>query len=147
VIRRALAVAGLALLLTACGSEATMDGESGSADAQVTFTPDPLVPGAVTFTVTVTNDASSRLELEFTSGQRADVQLLDDDGESAYTWSATRMFSQALETVRISSGGNEAFVLDADDFDVAPGTYTLRATVTASNHDLTASREVTVRSS
>jgi hypothetical protein len=151
VIRRALAVAGLALLLTACGSEATMDGESGSADAQVTFTPDPLVPGAVAFTVTVTNDTSDSLDLTFPNGQRADVSLRRGN-EFFYTWSEGRFFTQEIGHVRIPAGGKRAFTLVAPDFAVPPGTYTLQATVSATGYnfgdpELGAIREVTVRSS
>jgi hypothetical protein len=151
VIGRVLAVVAASLLVAGCGSEATMGGESGSADAQVTFTPDPLAPGPVTFTVTVTNDTSDSLDLTFPNGQRADVSLRRGN-DFFYTWSTGRFFTQEIGHVHIPAGGNRAFTLVAPDFAVPPGTYTLQATVSATGYnfgdpDLGAIREVTVRSS
>ena len=142
-MKRALFLVGL-LLVAACGSGTGSSG--GSADAQVTFTPDPLRPGAVTFTVTVTNDTTKALDLTFPTGQRADVTL-SKDGSVVYQWSRGMMFTQMVGHERVSAGGNQAFTLQADNFDAPAGTYSLHAVVTSSNHmDLGVTREVTVRS-
>jgi len=149
-VRRVALAVAVVLLAAACGSGAvggSGGGGSGSADAQVTFTPDPLRAGSVSFTVTITNDTTKAVALTFSSGQRADVTL-SKGGDTVYTWSAARSFTQEIGHVQVAAGGNEAFTLDDPDFAVPAGSYTLRATVTASNRfDLTASRDVTVRSS
>jgi hypothetical protein len=152
VIRRVALVALLALIAS-CGSDSSSDDartsqtSTSGVDVSVATAPDPLVLGPVTFTVTVTNDTGTPLELTFTSGQRAEVSLVGADGETAYTWSAARMFSQEISELRIPAGEREDFVLEEEALEVEPGQYTLRATVVTADRDLTASREVTVRSS
>ncbi|MCU1374554.1 MAG: Intracellular proteinase inhibitor [Actinomycetia bacterium] len=115
-----------------------------SADAQVTFSPDPLQVGPVTWKVTVTNDTGNGLKLSFTTGQRADVTLTRG-GEAVYQWSRGMMFTQSMQDVTVPAGGNTGFTLDEPGLDVDPGEYTLTARVTASNRkDLKVTRQVTV---
>jgi hypothetical protein len=142
-----LGVALLLVVVTACGSRGGTGGaSSGGADVQVTFTPDPLRAGRVTFSVTITNGTTKALDLTFPTGQRADVTL-SMGSDTVYRWSSGLAFTQEVGHIRIEAGGNETFRLGAPTFDVGPGRYTLRATVATSNRtDLTASREVTVRS-
>jgi hypothetical protein len=152
VIRRVALIALLALVAS-CGSDSgdddarTSQTSTSGVDVSVATAPDPLVLGPVTFTVTVTNDTGTPLELTFTSGQRAEVSLVGADGETAYTWSAARMFSQEISELSIPAGEREDFVLEEEALEVEPGEYTLRATVVTADRDLTASRAVTVRSS
>ena len=135
--RRAAAVLLIAVLVAACGSS------GGGIDTRVTFK-EPLRVGPVTWTITVTNDASHALELTFPTGQRADVTLARN-GHALYTWSRGQMFTQMVGHVRIPAGGKKAFTLDEPGLDMDPGTYTLTAVVVASNrHDLRDQREVTV---
>ncbi|MCU1486209.1 MAG: hypothetical protein JWN67_2955 [Actinomycetia bacterium] len=142
---RRLALLVAVLALASCGGS-TMGGASGaSADAQVTFSPDPLQVGPVTWTVTVTNDTSDDLKLTFGTGQRADVTL-SRGGQAAYQWSRGMLFTQMVEDVTVPAGGNKAFTLDEPGLDVDPGEYTLTARVTASNRTyLKVTRQVTVR--
>jgi hypothetical protein len=153
VIRR-VALLALLALIASCGSDSsssddarTSQTSASGVDVSVAIAPDPLVLGPVTFTVTVTNDTGTPLDLTFTSGQRAEVSLVGADGETAYTWSAARMFSQEISELSIPAGEREDFVLEEEALEVEPGEYTLRATVVTADRDLTASRAVTVRSS
>jgi hypothetical protein len=145
-MRRVL-LASLLVVAVACGSGGG-GGGGGKADAQVTFTPDPLRTGApVTFTVTVTNDTTKALDLTFSTGQRADVTL-SQNGTVVYQWSRGTMFTQMVGHEHVDAGGNHAFTLEARTFDVPAGTYSLHAVVTSSDHmDLGVTRDVTVRSS
>ncbi|HMC71616.1 MAG TPA: BsuPI-related putative proteinase inhibitor [Mycobacteriales bacterium] len=141
--RGALAAAlVLVLIVAACGGGG---GGGGKADAAVTFTPDPLRPGPVTWTVTVTNDTSSILHLTFPTGQHADVTL-SQNGNVVYQWSRGIAFTQIVSDEDVKPGGSAAYTLEGR-LDIAPGTYQLHAVVNASNHmDLGVSRDVTVRS-
>ena len=141
--RLPLAIVVVLVLVAACGGGAGRG--SGRADAQITFTPDPLRSGSVTWTITVTNDTSSALDLTFPSGQRADVTL-SQSGNVRYQWSRGMAFTQLVGTEQVKAGGNTAYTLQGE-LNVAPGTYQLHAVVTASNHtDLGVTRDVTVRS-
>ena len=141
-MKRALLL-GIVLVLVSCSSG--LGGSEGSADAAITYAPDPLQVGPVTWTVTVTNDSTDDLKLTFTSGKQADVTLTKD-GETVYQWSRGQMFTQAITELTIDAGKNEAFVLDEPGLDVDPGDYTLTAWVTAKGgKDLMVTRQVTVQ--
>ena len=155
-MRRRVAVLATMLLVvavTACGSDggddppdAGFSGDEGGLAVRVSFTPDPLRPGGVTFMVVVRNDGDDDVALEFRSGQRAEVSLRQGE-ETAYTWSATRSFIQALSEDTVPAGEEMLYALDEPAFEVAPGEYTLDAVVTSWSHpDLRVSRRVTVRS-
>lgn len=144
-MRRLLLLALLAALAAACGGDDDSGGGDGVAGGGLVVdveVPDPLTPGEVDFTVVVENRSDDHVTLEFPSGQRADVQLLDD-GEVVYTWSAARSFIQALGEETVPAGEHIEFELD-DVFDVEPGGYELVATVTATGEDLSVSRQVAV---
>ena len=135
----------LAALAAACGGDDGGEGGDGVAGGDLVVdveVPDPLTPGEVVFTVTVENRSDDDVTLEFSSGQRADVQLLDS-GEVVYSWSAARSFIQALGEETIPAG--ERLELELDDvLDVGAGEYELLATVTATGEDLSVTRQVVV---
>lgn len=144
-MRRLLLLGLLAVLAVACGGDDGGEGGDGVAGGDLVVdveVPEPLVPGDVVFTVTVENRGDDDVTLEFSSGQRADVQLLDG-GEAVYTWSAARSFIQALGEETVPAGERIEFELD-DVLDVGPGEYDLVATVTATGEDLSVRREVAV---
>ena len=132
------------LLLVGCGGGGLGGDEGGSADLSVTFTPDPLAVGPVTWTLTIENLTSSSLKLTFPTGKRGDVTLTKD-GETAYQWSRGQLFTQELSEVTVEAGLNKAFTLDEPGLDVDPGEYTLTATLASPDHkELTVTRQVTV---
>lgn len=141
-MRRLLLLALLAALVAACGGDDGDDGVAGGELVVDVEVPEPLAPGEVVFTVSVENRSDDDVALEFSNGQRADVQLLDD-GEVAYTWSAARSFIQALGEEAIPAGERIEFELE-DVLDVEPGEYELVATVTATGEDLSVSHQVAV---
>lgn len=142
-MKRAALLLGLVLVVASCSNG--LGGSEGAADAAITFTPDPLAVGPVTWTLTVTNDSTDDLHLTFTSGKRADVTLTKG-GETTYQWSRGQLFTQAISELTIEAGKNHAFTLDEPGLDVDPGDYTLTAWVTAKGaEDLKVTRQVTVR--
>ncbi len=65
----------------------------------------------------------------FSDGQRADVILSQGDVD-AYTWSAGKGFTQAVETVTLEPGKSLSVVLN-DTLNVPAGDYDVTARVTA----------------
>lgn len=78
----------------------------------------------------LTNATDTDTMLTFTSGQRMELTLSDDDGE-VYRWSEDMMFTQTIEEVALPAGATLPFVLTSEPIDLQPGTYTARAWVRA----------------
>jgi hypothetical protein len=132
------------LLLAGCGGGGLGGDEGGSADLSLTYTPDPLAVGPVTWTLTIENLTSKSLQLTFPTGQRGDVTLTKD-GQTAYQWSRGQVFTQEVGEVTVGAGLNKAFTLDEPGLDVDPGEYTVTATLASPDHqELKVSRQVTV---
>ncbi|MCU1485961.1 MAG: hypothetical protein JWN67_2707 [Actinomycetia bacterium] len=132
------------LLVVGCGGGGMGGGDGGSADLSLTYAPDPLVVGPVTWTLTIENLTDSALKVTFPTGQRGDVTLVKD-GETAYQWSRGQMFTQEVSEVTVDAGMNKAFTLAEPGLDVDPGEYTLTATLASPDHqELKVTRQVTV---
>lgn len=78
----------------------------------------------------LTNNTDGDVTLTFTSGQRMDLTLSNDNGE-VYFWSGDMFFTQMVEEVLLPAGGTFPYVLTAEPIDVPPGVYTATAWVTA----------------
>jgi hypothetical protein len=143
-VKRAALLLLVVLVLASCGGGGGLGGDEGSADLSLTFTPDPLVVGPVTWTLTIENLTGSALKLTFPTGQRGDVTLTQG-GEAVYQWSRGQLFTQEVSEVTIGAGLNKAFTLDEPGLDVDPGEYTLTATLASPDHkELKVTRQVTV---
>jgi hypothetical protein len=139
VIRRLLLV-GLLLVPLACGDDEDDPVASGATEVAVTFD-EPLRPGPVTWTITLTSGED--LELSFADAQRADVALTRD-GDEVYRWGRSQMFAQELGEEPVAAGEELTFELD-DVLEVDPGEYELEASITATDRDdLVTTRRVTV---
>jgi hypothetical protein len=139
------ALAACSLLVAACGDDDDVATDGGQ-DAEtttappttettmpvdlVTDLPGELPAGEVELRFDAVNVSDQPVTLTFPSGQEGDAQLIDADGETAYTWSAARSFVQAIQERTLEPGEELTVVLDADLGDVAPGTYTLELTLT-----------------
>lgn len=139
------ALAVCSLLVAACGDDDEDVATDVGQDAETTTTPttevtmpvdlvtdldDELPAGEVELRFDAVNVSDEPVPLTFPSGQEGDAQLLDADGETAYTWSAARSFVQAIQERTLEPGEELTVLLDADLSDVAPGTYTLELTLT-----------------
>lgn len=96
----------------------------------------------VTFTFTVENTGESGVDLQFRSGKRADVVVVDaDTDETVWRWSEGRMFTQALTQDTLPAG--ESRTIDLEWPDPAPGEYVAETELTATP-GVTASASFTV---
>jgi hypothetical protein len=80
--------------------------------------------------LTATNTAKRGAYLRFTSGQRFDFSVYPvGQGEAVYTWSAARMFIQALGSLWLKPGQSQSFDASIGDEMGAlkPGKYRLHA--------------------
>ena len=98
-----------------------------------------LGPGTpVAITVTVKNRGKEPVSLQFSSGQKYDIEIRrgrDKKNEQVWLWSRGRMFIQALASVPIAAGKsltfNEVFRPSAAGAPpLSPGYYTLSAYLT-----------------
>jgi len=99
--------------------------------------------GIVRFLLHVTNTTASAVELEFTSGQRYDFQVARQDGETVWTWSATRSFIQSLGTATLGAGESLRYSADWEPGGLT-GDFVATGMVTASNRMLQQSAHFTV---
>jgi len=142
------ALAACSLLVAACGdddedvaTDVGQDAETETTTASptteitmpvdlVTDLPTELPAGEVELRFDAVNVSDEPVALTFPSGQEGDAQLIDADGEIAYTWSAARSFVQSVQERTLEPGEELTVALDGDFTDVAPGTYTLELTLT-----------------
>jgi predicted small secreted protein len=161
-MRRLLAaLAACALLVAACGDDddvATDVGQGAETTSTtatpttegtmpvdlVTDLPDELPAGELELRFDAVNVSDEPVSLTFPSGQDGDAHLLDADGESVYTWSATRSFIQVIQERTLDAGEAYPVTLDADLRGVAPGTYTLELSLAVQDPPPPLQLEVTI---
>jgi len=101
---------------------------------------DATVEDGVDFEFAVRNAGDEPIELQFSSGQVADLTI--HDGEAAvWCWSDDRLFTQALWSRTLPPG--EALTEQFTWEQPRPGTYTARATL-AADREIAAMTELTV---
>lgn len=76
------------------------------------------------------NKTNGDIVLNYTSGQRYDYYLIQDD-EIVYTWSDGMMFTQALQDKVLKPGEYEEYSIKLDELDVEEGEYILEFFSTA----------------
>ncbi len=65
-------------------------------------------------TLTIRNNLDQPVTIHYTSGQQFDFKLIDVNGESLYTWSADKLFMQALSDEVIAPGEQRTFSAEVD---------------------------------
>lgn len=80
--------------------------------------------------IRMVNKTNGDIVLNYTSGQRYDYHLIQDD-ENVYTWSDGMMFTQALEDKVLKPGEYEEYSIKLDELDVEEGEYILEFFSTA----------------
>ncbi|MEX2611267.1 MAG: BsuPI-related putative proteinase inhibitor [Gemmatimonadota bacterium] len=102
-------VALLLATLMGCGSRADEARQgyplAGSMDARV-------AEASVHLTLHVTNLSEHPVALEFPSAQRYDFLVRREDGESVWSWSATRSFAQVLTVDTLPPGETRRYSAD-----------------------------------
>lgn len=90
-----------------------------SQNIQVTVKPEAIVKdNSIEMKITIKNDSEKDIFIEYTSGQKFDFQLLDADKNTLWTWSANKMFIQALSTMEIKAGETVEFsdIISEDEY-------------------------------
>ncbi|MDN5710480.1 MAG: BsuPI-related putative proteinase inhibitor [Planococcus sp. (in: firmicutes)] len=122
-----------AFLLAACGTESdTMpeDPESGGEiiEGEVTSTIEETDKG--TYRYTVKNDTQEAVTFNFTSGQRYDFTLTDEQGNEVFRMSSVSMYTQALGEEILRQGEELQYGIQVPEANLEPGTYTLEVWMT-----------------
>ena len=77
----------------------------------------------------VTLNVTQPVTLTFPSGQNTDLRIMNEKGESVYTWSADKLFIQVFREEKIGPGERN-WVMDVPLGNLAPGKYTAEAWLT-----------------
>lgn len=119
-------------LIAACAPRPNDGGDMNGADllpsVQAT-----AVGDSVHFVLQVTNTTDAPIELVYPSGQSFDFQVEDGSGEIVWTWSANRMFIQAIREETIAAGEtltHSASWQPEEYGELPPGEYTVLGTLT-----------------
>jgi|GEM_PF-854924 len=93
----------------------------------------------------VFNRTSEKTTLQFRNAQRFDFTIEDGDGKKVWRWSEGRMFAQMLGQETLGPGKTQLSYRQTYAGKLAPGTYKLTGTVTASNRPMSGSVTVEMR--
>ncbi|MDE0584892.1 BsuPI-related putative proteinase inhibitor [Planococcus sp. A6] len=122
-----------AILLAACGTESDNlpeDPDSGGEiiEGEVTSTIEETDNG--TYRYTVKNDTQEAVTFNFTSGQRYDFTLTDEQGIEVFRMSSVSMYTQALGEEILRQGEELQYEIQVPEANLEPGTYTLEVWMT-----------------
>lgn len=91
-----------------------------------------VAASGVILTLLVTNPASAPAEVRFASGQQFDFRVRRQDGTHVWTWSADKLFAQALGFRTLAPG--ETVTYSAQWTPPLAGAYTALGTLTSMSH-------------
>ena len=86
----------------------------------------------VLFALHVTNQGRKHVEVAFPNGQTHEFVVVDSVGREVWRWSASRLFTQALQN-KLLGGGETMSVGERWPHPQARGKYTVIATLNSSN--------------
>lgn len=119
------------LILAACGNEETENNNGSLSDAP-TGEMEPALEqlAADTFIYTLTNKTGEAVTFNFTSSQRFDFSLKNEEGEQVFLFSSVSSFMQALGEETVEPGESLSYEFDIPPLDLEAGTYQLEAWLT-----------------
>jgi hypothetical protein len=120
-------LAVLALLLGACGTseEGTNGGNSeGENEGKMTATLEKSDNG---YRYTLKNDTDEAMTFNFTSSQRFDFALYNEEDEQVFLQSSVSSYAQVLGEETMEAGGELSYELEVPPLDLEPGTYKIEA--------------------
>lgn len=135
-------------ILTACGSEAgntdepednNIEEPTGGDDVSGGISEDGMAPQIEKleddlYRYSVTNENEEAVTFEFTSGQRFDFALFNENGEQEFLMSSVSSFIQALGEETVAPGEELSYEFEIPPLeDLEAGTYTLQAWLTPSD--------------
>ena len=87
----------------------------------------------VRFALRVRNETKKHLELTFPNGQTHEFVVVDSVGREVWRWSATRLFTQAVQN-KLLGGGETMRVSEQWAHPVQHGKYTVIASLNSTNY-------------
>lgn len=122
-----------AMVLAACGTESDNQPEDPAPggeiiEGEVTSTIEETGNG--TYRYTVKNDTQEAVTFNFTSGQRYDFTLTDEQGNEVFRMSSVSMYTQALGEEILRQGEELQYEIQVPEANLDPGTYTLEVWMT-----------------
>ena len=90
----------------------------------------------VSFSLKAINTSKKPQALEFSSAQRFDISIANEAGAQVWSWAANKRFAESLGKLSLAPGESKTFEAAWDgqalpDAKIAPGTYTVQATLTS----------------
>jgi len=89
----------------------------------------------VQFALLVTNQSRKHVEVAFPNGQTHEFVVVDSAGREVWRWSASRLFTQALQN-KLLGGGETMNLGERWSHPQARGKYTVIATLNSSNYPI-----------
>ena len=122
-----------AMVFAACGTESDNQPEDPAPggeiiEGEVTSTIEETGNG--TYRYTVKNDTQEAVTFNFTSGQRYDFTLTDEQGNEVFRMSSVSMYTQALGEEILRQGEELQYEIQVPEANLEPGTYTLEVWMT-----------------
>lgn len=145
-MRLLICILGLVMMLTGCGA-GNQETNGSSSEEESTETTSPSFDLAdikttldskqtnenVTFTITFANDAEEPVDFTFSSGQKFEIVVRDASGQEVYRFSEGKMFTMALETLKLEAGESVTFQdvweYKKDGVNLESGEYKVTASV------------------
>jgi Intracellular proteinase inhibitor len=103
------------LFLAGCGQTAENKDEAEEVSGDVETKEVQLAvetkesPESVQINITLKNNTDEEKNFEFTSGQKYEIIITDPNGAEVYKYSKGRMFTQALQYLKLSSGESQTW--------------------------------------
>lgn len=87
----------------------------------------------IVFDLSLSNLSDEAIELPFSSGQKFEIYVKNDEGQEVYRYSEGMMFTLALETIKVEAGGKlewqEEWDINQSDASIEDGQYTVHAEI------------------
>lgn len=135
-----------ALILAACGSGQENDTENSSEEPAIEepdtndettggstegeMEPDIKQVNDKTYRYSLVNETGESQTFEFTSSQRYDFSLANEDGEEVFLFSSVSVYLQALGEETVDQGDELSYEFEIPPLELEPGTYELTAWLT-----------------
>ncbi|WP_394120198.1 BsuPI-related putative proteinase inhibitor [Planococcus donghaensis] len=133
-----------ALLLAACGSGQGNENSSDNPTTEEPDTNDETTGGSTegemeptieqlqedTYRYSLVNQTDEAHTFEFTSSQRYDFSLANENGEEVFLFSSVSSYLQALGEETVDQGDELSYEFEIPPLELEPGTYELSAWLT-----------------
>lgn len=125
----------LTLFLAACGTSESDEPDAGNGSTEevteeVTESEAPAVLKQLEnnlYQYTVNNDTDETMNFDFTSGQRFDYTISNEQGEELHRESAVSMYTQELGEATIEPGDALEYEFEIPPLELDPGVYLIKA--------------------